>query len=150
MAKQQSVAIEGLKSRGIDVQDDQNFEIDAVSKGGYFDDEVALEAFMAEPVKVLIQSTTDTNAPPYADLSVNGVKAVVRRNQPTWIKRFHLEVLARMKETKWLQQVPDGYIGAIDQSSLRGHSAPVYPFQVLEDKNPRGGAWLEHIRAEPA
>ena len=47
-----------------------------------------------------------------------------------------------MKETRWLQSVPEGYMGQIDMGSLRGHTGFAYPFTVTEDKNPKGGAWL--------
>jgi hypothetical protein len=75
---------------------------------------------------------------------------VIARNNPTRVKRKVLEVLARMKETRWLQSVPEGYTGQIDMGSLRGHTGFAYPFTVLEDKNPKGAAWLANIMAEPS
>jgi hypothetical protein len=150
MAKTKSQTVVGLEKAGVKVEDDQ-LDIDPVStdESLTFDDVLKLEAFMAERVKVMIMATTDANAPPYADLSVNGVKAVVRRNVPTTISRAHLEVLARMKETRVTQQVNDGQ-REIGMESLRGSTALCYPFQVVEDKNPKGNAWLQHILAEAA
>ena len=146
MAK--SAHIAGLEKQGVVVIDDQpDVETVAESDLGRI---AAEEKFMHEIVTVMILPTTDINGSPYADLTVNGDKAVVHRNVPTKIRRKHLEVLARMKETRWLQNVPDGYIGQIDQGSLRGHTGLVYPFTAIEDKNPKGGAWLANIMAEPA
>jgi hypothetical protein len=148
MAIKQSAQIEGLKAKGVDIVDDAP-TIEPVTKGDFkkiADD----EAFMHESVVVMLFPTTDANAPPYALINVNGDRTVIRRSEKTVIKRKHLEVLARMKETRWAQAIPDGYVGQIGAESLRGHTALAYPFQVLEDKNPRGMAWLEHVLAEAA
>lgn len=150
MAKN-SQTIVGLKAKGIAVVDPQ-VDIEPVSTDTSLtlSDVAKLEKFMQDKVLVVIMATTDANAPPYCDLSVNGVKAVVRRNLPTYIPRCHLEVLARMKETRWVQEVPEG-TRAIGTESLRGHTALAYPFQVLEDPaGGKGNAWLQHILAEAA
>lgn len=143
-----SAHVEGLIKQGVEVVDDQP-DVQLVSEtdlGALASD----EKFMHEEVTILIMPTTDPNASPYATVNVNGDMKVVPRNVPTKIKRKHLEVLARMKETRWVQNVPDGYIGQIDVGSLRGHTGMVYPFNVLEDKNPKGSTWLANVLAEPA
>jgi hypothetical protein len=143
-----SAHVEGLIKQGVDVIDDQpDVQVVAESDLGKT---AADESFMHEELTVVIHPTTDPNAAPYALLNVNGDRIVIQRNTPTRVKRKHIEVLARMKETRWLQNVPDGYIGQIDMGSLRGHTGLVYPFTVLEDKNPKGGAWLSNVLAEPA
>ena len=83
-----------------------------------------------------------------ADLSVNGVNVRIARNVPTWIKRMHLEVLARMKETRVTQDLTPNREGEITMDSLRGNTGLAYPFTVLQDKNPKGGAWLANVLAE--
>jgi len=143
-----SAHIEGLIKQGVEVVDDQQ-EIQTVAESD-LGRIAAEESFLAEEVTIVIHPTTDPNASPYALLNVNGERAVVHRNVPTKVKRKHVEVLARMKETRWLQNVPDGFIGQIDQGSLRGHTGMVYPFSVIEDKNSKGGAWLANLMAEPA
>lgn len=147
MAKK-SAHIEGLIDRGVKVEDNQT-DIQLVSESD-LGAVAADEAFMHEDVTVLIMPTTDPNAPPYAAVNVNGDRKVILRNVPTRVKRKHLEVLARMKETRWVQAVPEGYNGQIDMGSLRGHTGLCYPFTVIEDKNPKGGAWIANIMAEPA
>lgn len=106
------------------------------------------EAFMHEPVKILVYPSTDHNATPYATVSVNGDTAVVFRNVPTVVKRKHVEVLARMVETRVSQDMTPNASGEITRASLRGAHGLVYPFQVLEDKNPRGAQWLANVLAE--
>lgn len=147
MAKK-SAQIEGLIEKGVVIVDDQP-DIQLVSQSD-LSEVAASEAFMNEEVIIVIMPTTDPNAPPYATVDVNSERKIIGRNQPTRIKRKHLEVLARMKETRWLQQIPEGYSGQIDMGSLRGHTGFAYPFNVMEDKNPKGGAWLANIMAEPA
>lgn len=137
-----------LIARGLELDDDQP-DIQVVAETDLAST-ASDEKFMNEVVTVMVHPTTDPNASPYALLNVNGERVVVMRNVPTQIKRKHLEVLARLKETRWVQSVPDGFIGQIDQGSLRGHTGLVYPFSVLEDKNPKGGAWAANIMAEPA
>ena len=150
MAKQQSAAVEGLKSKGVDVsQLDDQLDVDPITTT----DLAKLasdEAFMNERVVVRLFPTTNVNDPPYALLNVNGQREIIPREQNKAIKRMHLEVLARMKETRISQAVPDGYVGSIGMESLRGHTALVYPFQVIEDKNKRGAAWLAQIMSEAA
>lgn len=106
------------------------------------------EAFMNERVKIRIGTTTNPNDPPYATLTVNDVhnRVQVPRGQPTWVKRLHVEVLAHMVETRYTQAQrnpmdPEG------GNNLIPHNAHGYQFEVLEDKNPAGRAWLEHLLA---
>ena len=106
------------------------------------------EEFMHEPVQIMIMATTDPNASPIAHIGVNGVNVRIARNVPTWIKRMHLEVLARMKETRVTQDLTPNREGEITMDSLRGNTGLAYPFTVLQDKNPKGGAWLANVLAE--
>jgi hypothetical protein len=140
--------IASLLDAGVDVIDDQP-EIQVVSETD-LGKLAADESFMNEIVTIVVHPTTDPNAAPYCVLNVNGERAVVFRNAPAKLKRKFVEVLARLKETRWLQSVPEGYVGQVDMGSLRGHTGLVYPFSVTEDKNPKGSAWLANILAEPA
>lgn len=108
----------------------------------------AEEAFMHELVKIIVHSSADANAAPYVHLSVNGEGCTVFREVPSYVRRKHLEVLARMKETRISQNMNPDPQGEITTASLRGHTGLAYPFTVLEDKNPKGGAWLANVLAE--
>lgn len=108
------------------------------------------EAFMNERIKIRLATTTDPNAPPYAIVTVNDVhnRAVIPRGQPVYVKRMHVEVMARMRETRYSQPVRN----MADPESgnyLVPQHAMVYPFEVIEDPNPMGRPWLERILAEP-
>jgi len=107
------------------------------------------EAFFNEPVTVLLHATTDDNAPPHIILSVNGRTQPVARGVPTTIRRMFVEVLARCWETRYSQPQRD-LSNAEAGNQLIGRSALSYPFDVIEDKNPLGRAWLNKLRAEPA
>lgn len=108
------------------------------------------ESFMAEIVRIRVATTTDPNAPPYATVTVNDVNNRVHlpRGVIVPVKRQHVEVLARMRETRFTQPQRN----PMDPESgnyLIPHHATVYPFEVIEDRNPRGAAWLEALRNEP-
>lgn len=108
------------------------------------------EAFMNERVVIRIATTTDPNASTIAVLTVNDVnnKVTVPRGIPVPVRRSHVEVLARMRETRFTQPVRN----MMDPESgnyLVPHHALSYPFEVIEDKNPLGRPWLERLMAEP-
>lgn len=146
MANKHSAVVEGLIAKGADKLDDQ-IDVQNVSETD-LRKIAADEAFMHEQVKIIVLPTTDMNAPPYATISVNGEGVVIQRNVPTVVKRKHLEVLARMKETRISQDLTPNRDGEINVSSLRGHTGLAYPFTVIHDPNPKGGAWLQNVLAE--
>ncbi|MBV8658233.1 MAG: hypothetical protein JO142_10460 [Burkholderiales bacterium] len=146
--KNNSEALKALREKGVVVTDDQP-EVDPISLDKDFKEVVDDEAFMNERITIVVFPTTDKNAPPYATVSVNGERAIVPRARPVEVRRKHVEVLARMRETIYSQdEVAPGV--EITMDSLRGHTALVYPFQVTKDANPRGPAWLERILMEPS
>jgi hypothetical protein len=53
-----------------------------------------------------------------------------------------------MKETKYNQVTPNA--AAPDQTEMRARHGLCYPFELVEDANPRGRAWLQNVLAEPA
>lgn len=139
--------VEGLAAKGVEYHDDGDVDIQTVSESDLAK-VAADEAFMNERVKILLMPTTDANAAPFAQVSVNGEGVFIHRNIPTWVKRKHLEVVARMKETRVSQDMTPNASGEITTASLRGHTGLVYPFTILEDKNPKGGAWIANVLAE--
>jgi hypothetical protein len=104
------------------------------------------EKFMEETVTVMIHPTTSENEPPYAHLNVNGMNQIVPRGQNVPIKRKFIEVLARMKETRYNQSTPNP--SEPDRTTMLARHGLAFPFVVTEDKNPKGRAWLDHILAE--
>ena len=108
------------------------------------------EAFLNEPVKIRIHPTINPNDPPVVVLTCNSAaeRVVVGRGQPTVVKRKHLEILARVRETRYAQK--QAFNADLESGNfLYASVGQVYPFEVIEDKNPKGRAWLENIMAEP-
>ena len=135
------------KIQGIEISDDAP-EIETVSESKDFSALVASEAFMNELVTVMVHSTTDENQPPQVIVNCNGMNQPIMRGYPTTIKRKYVEILARMKETKYTQRTLNP--AAPDQIDMVARHGLSYPFDLVEDKNPRGRAWLNNVMAEPA
>ena len=103
------------------------------------------EAFANELVTIRIAKTTDKNKPDHVILSVNGKTQVVVAGRKQTVRRMYLEVLARMWESAYEQKQ---HAIELDRYEMLETPALVYPFEVLNDANPKGAAWLEHILAE--
>lgn len=134
-------------AQGIEIHDDQPV-IETVAESKDFRQLAADESFMNEMVTVLVHSTTDENQAPHIIVNCNGVNQPIMRGVPMRIRRKYVEILARMKETKYTQVTPNP--AAPDVSEMRARSGLAYPFDVQEDDNPRGRAWLANVLAEPA
>ncbi len=132
---------------GIDINDDQPV-IETVAESMDFGKLAATEAFMNEVVTVMVHSTTDENQAPHVIVNCNGTNQPIIRGVPTKVRRKYVEILARMKETKYTQHTPNP--AAPDVSELRARHGLAYPFDLVDDPNPRGRAWLQHVLAEPA
>ncbi|SDZ53262.1 MULTISPECIES: hypothetical protein [Delftia] len=105
-----------------------------------------LEAFMNEPVTVMVYESTDENDMDMVLVGVNGVSQYFRRGTPQTVKRKFVERLARAKRTDFDQKI-DARMGEA-MNNLRQRHGLRYPFTVVEDRNPRGGAWLKGVLAE--
>lgn len=155
MLKKNQADLDRLAAQGIEVElpqidviDKQDIEV--ITGDPDLSALARTEAFMNERIGIRVATTTDPNAPPYAIVTVNDVnnRVVIPRGQVVRVKRMHVEVLARMKETRYTQPTrnpmdPEGGNYLIPQH------AQVYPFEVIEDKNPRGRAWVEALLNEP-
>lgn len=113
-----------------------------------FDREVAEEAFMNEPVTIIVAESADENVNPMPMPSVNGVVQPCPRGVELTIKRKYVEVLARCKETRYSQHTSNPM--EPDRIEMRERTALSYPFSVVLDKNPKGPAWLKAVVAERA
>ena len=135
------------KIQGIEISDDAP-TIDLVSELKDFAALASSEVFMTEHVTIMVHSTTDENQPPQVIVNCNGMNQPIIRGYPTTIKRKYVEILARMKETKYSQVTRNP--AAPDQIDMVARHGLSYPFDLVEDKNPRGRAWLTNVMAEPA
>lgn len=132
---------------GIEIRDDAPV-IETVAESRDFRQLAADEAFMNEVVTVMVHATTDENQAPNIIVNCNGVNQPITRGFPTKIRRKYLEILARMKETKYNQYTPNP--SAPDQTQMVARHGLAYPFDLQDDPNPRGRAWLANVLAEPA
>lgn len=120
---------------------------DAVFTGGY----AAELAFMEEPVRILLHRGREKFAPPMYDFSIDGRAIWIRVDTPTTIKRKYLEVIARSQPFEVETDVnTNEHMGeqAVVQNLIKRHQSARYPFTVIEDKNPRGAAWLAKVMRE--
>jgi hypothetical protein len=133
----------------IEVADNQA-AVDPIGLDADFAQLAADEKFLHEIVKIRIATTTDPNAPPFATVTVNDINNRVRipRGVVVPVKRCQVEILARMRETRY-QQPPRNPMDPESGNMLIPQHAQVYPFEVVEDKNPLGRAWYERLMAEP-
>jgi len=130
---------------GIELTDDQP-DIQTVAETKDLAKLVSDEAFMNELVTVVVHDSTDPNQPNHIIVNVNGTNMPFMRGVPTLAKRKYVEVLARMKETRYTQRTPNP--SEPDRIVNEARTSLVYPFAVTEDKNPRGRAWLAQVMAE--
>lgn len=137
LGREETLSIDSI---GTGVKD--NEVIDKVVAG----DNIAFEAFMHEPVTIMIHESTDENDVDLVQVWVNGAPSFFQRGQPTIAKRYVVERLARAKRTGYSQNLDERLGEAMN--NLKPRHALKYPFSVIEDRNPKGGAWLRQILAE--
>jgi hypothetical protein len=133
--------------QGMEIIDDEPV-IETVAESRDFSKLASDEAFMNELVTVMVHSTTDENQPNHVVVNCNGMNQPLIRGVPTTVKRKYVEILARMKETKYTQVTRNA--SAPDQIDMVARHGLSYPFDLVEDKNPRGRAWLQNVLAEQA
>lgn len=132
---------------GIEISDDAPV-VETVAQSADFRELAADEAFMNERLTVMVHATTDENQPTHIIVNCNGVNQPIIRGVPTLVKRKYVEILARMKETKYTQITANP--AAPDLTEMRARHGLAYPFEVTDDPNPKGRSWLQNVLAEPA
>ena len=110
-------------------------------------------AFAEEPVTIRIERSSEKYAPKVIDLWCNGKGAEVLQNGrwlelkvlpvgiPVTTKRKYVEILARSKVDTVNTRVGDER----DErpiNEIERYTSSRAPFSVIEDKNPKGAAWL--------
>lgn len=136
LGKEDTLAIGEISSRaGIDVVD-KPMPTEAF----------AAEAFMNEPVTIMVNPSHDPDEPQLVQVGVNGVNQFMPRGVPISVKRKYVEVLARAKRTDFAQKLDERMGEAMNH--LRAMHSLRYPFSMLSDPSPNGGAWLTGVLAE--
>ena len=114
-------------------------------------------AFMQEPVTIRLEPSNAPNAAAVFPVWTNGKPAEVLINgrwsemgylpvgQVLTVRRHVLEIIVRAKidaiHTRVSEMESERPKNAIDR-----FTSPVHSFSVIEDKNPRGPAWISEIR----
>lgn len=114
-------------------------------------------AFMAEPVTIRIEPSSEKNAATVFPVWVNGKSAEIFWNgrwyeagylpvgQEIVVRRSVLEVIIRAKidriETKILEQDSERPNNVVSR-----FTSPVHSFSIISDANPRGPAWVAELR----
>lgn len=107
------------------------------------------ENFMNELVGVRLHKPHNESDAPFVPIQVGDYCIRVwRDDRPYRIKRKYVEVLARAKTTRFSQERRN--INGEEVIFEVPSTALTYPFSVIEDKHPKGHAWLERVLAEPA
>lgn len=110
-------------------------------------DKVETELFMAEKIVVIVQDSSDQNDDDIVQTWVNGRVQRFKRGEPNLVRRCYVEALARSKRTTYKQTL-DERQGEQSFNMMRPHHSLAYPFTVLEDRNPKGQAWLRSVLAQ--
>jgi hypothetical protein len=114
-------------------------------------------AFNEEPVTIRIEPSSDKNAPAAYPIWNNGKGCEVwqrgRWEEITYlpvgrnliIKRKYLAIMATAKQDTVHTEVKERD-GENPENIVQRFTSAVMTFSVLEDKNPRGAAWLTELR----
>lgn len=135
VAQEKARGLDELGPKAIEQVSETNFNVD-------------LEKFMHEYVVIRVHDDNQEGSLPVICPSVKGINQPIVRGRDTPVRRKYVEALARCRTTTYEQMVQNpaepANIQMIPKTVLS------YPFQVVEDKNPKGQAWLKAILEQPA
>lgn len=137
LGKSQSISSSelGMDRRGIDPVSEHHFA-----------DQAELEAFMNDFVEIYVHPSPNKEDNPIIVPNVNGVNQPIIRGRVCKVKRKYIEALARNRNTRYEQQVPDP--SKPHQFKMRPDVVVKDPFTVRHDPNPIGHEWLQAILNE--
>lgn len=128
---------------GIDEIRTEGVEVEAVAADADLRKIAQDEQFMNEMIQIRVHEDPSEGSLEIICPNVNGVNQPIARGVPVWVKRKYVEALARSISTGYRQETPDPRNP--DQIRMVPKTVQSYPFEVLQDKNPKGRAWLEAI-----
>lgn len=112
-------------------------------------DELDKAQFMNQEVVILLAEPSSEQEPDIVEVNVNGDYRWGIRGSEMRVKRSHLAVMARAKQSRVRQRKHvdrDGSMSFTEETVLQ----LTYPFQVVEDPDPRRGApWLRQLLSNP-
>jgi len=112
-------------------------------------DDLDMVQFMNQEVVILLAEPASEQEPDIVEVNVNGDYRMGIRGNEMRVKRSHLAVMARAKQSRVRQRKTvdrDGSMSFSEETVLQ----LTYPFQVVEDPDPRRGApWLRQLLSNP-
>ena len=105
-------------------------------------------AFMEEPVTILIHKGREKHAPRVLDFYCNGKPIWVVVDTPTTVPRKYVEIIARSQPMTVSTESGEEQSDAGAYNRIIRSLYSQFPFTVIEDKNPRGHAWLAKVMRE--
>lgn len=112
-----------------------------------FKDVAEYEAFMAQPVGILIGGVQHERESPVVPVGANGDQKWLPRDVPIVVRRWHLERLLRATQTEFgVEKLHDP---SLDEGQrTKSHNRPAYHVQILKDAHPLGTQWAARMRRE--
>ena len=107
---------------------------------------IADEAFANEFVTVMVHESTDKNANPFPEVSVNGRTQRFVRGHEQKVRRCYVEKLARLKLTTY-GNLKTKDVDGEDVYRYPSHTGLVYPFNLV-NPTARDVQWLKNVLAE--
>lgn len=107
--------------------------------------------FGEDNIELMIQPSSEENAPTVIDVYVNGEAKYIPVGQRVTLKRKFVEVLLRAKPIS-VNTIHDSHTSGkawIDNKLIRNARAK-YPMSILHDPSPKGEEWLRNVMYEAA
>jgi len=104
-------------------------------------------AFNEDVLEILLEPSSEENAPMTVDVYNNGQAVWVPVGQPFKIKRKFVEDLMRSRPVSIQTSHEDIGAKVINNRIIRNTRAK-YPLSILSDPSPKGPEWMRRIRAE--
>lgn len=136
-----------LKSHGDASQALDKLIFDKVAEHPYDEEKMAMLAFMNEDIEIRMGVSTDPNAEQIFELTINGKTELFRRGETKVVKRYFVDLLLRLKQTRWSHQEVINAQGDKD-IVYQPHTAIKYDFAITRDLNPLGRDWQRAVLAE--
>jgi hypothetical protein len=121
--------------------------IEKVSDQPFDSEKMQMLKFMDESITIRIATSTDRNAEQCFELNINNRAEFFRRGETKTVKRHYVDLLMRLKETVYGQEL------VINKEGIKSYVYPAstglkYDFAIIRDDNPLGKSWERAVLAE--
>lgn len=120
--------------------------IEIADAGREFAEKADYEAFMNEPVGIVIEQGGDRD-PELVPVGVNGAQLWLPRGRPIMVRRSHLERLLRSTVTDF--SVTPLHDPNLDEGhAMRNKNRGAFHVTIMRDENAKGQQWAARMRRE--